>query len=231
MMIVDEQDIDLLEGGQLEPQNMRLLALKRRLRSQAFFRQAKVDEIEAQIKYNSPSVKTLWFGIQFQPDSQASMLYPAFFLIRRLVFAALLIFGPQFAYWQIAILMYFSFAIVLVLLTRSIWKDKLITKMHLVNESIFITLCASQICFFPGAFPEAAKASSLVRGIFIIILVSAFIIFNLVCIVRDALNGWYGLHMKRRQNIIDFRIKNRHKRVLINKRNIQMSKKLDEILR
>lgn len=227
MMIVDENDdLELLEGGNEENAAERVMALKRMFRSRAFFRIAKSEEMEAQIVHDSPSVKTLWYGIRFWPDSQASLLYPGFFLVRRLIYAALVVFGPEFAFWQIILLMYLSFATVLVLVTQTVWQSKLITQMHLVNESVFISLCLAQICFFPGVFIGAAQGSTTFRGILIVVLVSGLIIFNLVCILYDALTEWYRPHMRRRRNIVEFRIKNRHNRVLINQRNIFMAKKL-----
>ena len=61
---------------------------------------AKTEEIESQIKYgNARREKTLWNGLRFSNDTQAVFLYPSIFLLRRVVYALLLVYGPKFAYW------------------------------------------------------------------------------------------------------------------------------------
>ena len=72
------------------------------------------------------------------------------------------------------------------------------------------------IIFFPGVYPEFDVMSSEGRGVFLVILISAFILFNLGVIVYDLVTKWALPVFRRRQNIIEFRVKNRHAKVLIN---------------
>jgi hypothetical protein len=44
------------------------------------------------------------------------MLYPFLFLSRRVLFAALLVYGPEFAVWQIQLIMYTGLGMILLII-------------------------------------------------------------------------------------------------------------------
>ena len=89
------------------------------IRVKAFFNEAQVDEVYTQIEYDWTSQKTLWYGLRFSVHSQIALLYPFLFLARRLLFAALLVYGTEFALWQIYLIMYTGFGMMWLLLSYS----------------------------------------------------------------------------------------------------------------
>ena len=150
-------------------------------------------------------------------------------MARRVLFAALLVFGPDFAVWQIQLVMYSSFAVLLFLLTHGIWKEQLVKRMHIVNEIVLIFLCLFLIQSTPGVYPDFNRGNVPVRAYLVIVLVTAYIVFNLVTILYDLYHHWLKLHCIRRSNIITFRVKYRHNLKLLNQRNYMMAKRLREL--
>ena len=124
------------------------------LKTKAFFNEARVQEVEAQIKFDWRRSQTLWYGLRFSPRSQIVFFYPAWFCLRRILFAIILVYGPANhpSIWSIHLLIVMSLMELAFLVTYKPWKESHINKLAVANELIFLLICTCLLLLAPGAY-------------------------------------------------------------------------------
>ena len=140
-------------------------------------------------------------------------------MLRRVLFALLLVYGPEFSVWQIQLVLYTGLATLVFVLVYRPWKERMIWIQHVVNETIFVLLCLYLVLSTPGVYQDFNRMFESTTGELIIVTVCLYICFNLLVILADLYWNSWRLHCIRRENIKSFRETNRHLTVLINQRN------------
>lgn len=173
----------------------------------------------------------MWLGLRFSYHNQIVLFYPCWFLLRRLLYAALLVFGPKFSVWQIQLIMYSSFATILFIFGYGPWKSKLIKVQHVCNELVLVAMCMLLIFTSPGFNEDLYKLFRDAIGDTVVVFIAIYVLLNLLLIVGDLCWNWIRLHCIRRKRIIDYRAQHRHSLNLINSRNRKKNKILKDALK
>ena len=129
---------------------------------------------------------TIFYGLKRNHPLNASVVHPLLFLLRRILFAIIIVGVSQERMLISAFMMlYMTLAMLLIAATALPWTNMLINGQHIVNECVFYTICAS-IVALTGAITEVKQSTLL--GWMLVGLVSMLIIFNLVVVTYDMLS-------------------------------------------
>ena len=158
----------------------------------------------------SPYYQTLYSGLRRNHEHGASSLYPLLYVLRRIVYAMVIVFliEENMPLFGTLILTISSLMMLAFTAMESPWESSALNYQELVNEFIFYTLCVSLVCF-ADVLNDTDQA--LLLGWLMIGLVFVLITFNCVLIISDSLFF---------SRLLWIRCKNRRKarRVKINKR-------------
>ena len=142
-------------------------------------RQAKLRVmLESQIKTNQ-NYSTLFFGLKKNHPHAVALVHPISFLIRRLIYAALIVFMHELPFFVTVILLCLSLALLCFLCVEHQWESALINWQHIVNEVGFY-ICLVLI-FYLSSFGTINMAQSNAIGWTIIGLVITIMIFDVFC--------------------------------------------------
>ena len=116
----------------------------------------------------------------------AAVIYPLFFVLRRLLYAFIIVFmvGEVKAFFGALMLTLTSLVMLLFVALERQWETSLLNCQHLTNETIFYMVCVSLMCF-TGLLTDTNQSTTL--GWLLIELIFAMVIYNTVIILYDLL--------------------------------------------
>ena len=166
------------------------------LSTEAYYRVA----LESQVECN-PRYKTLFYGLKKNHPRNVAVAYPIMFLLRRILYAAVILFTLKVPFLGVITLMLACLGVLAFVLSETQWEDSIINQQHIVNEiALYIVLC--HVVIFCGLTPTAASAS--IVGWSTIGVLLTTIIYNiaviLYCSIRYLKLG--SLRLYRRRDLI-----------------------------
>ena len=115
----------------------------------------------------------------------ASVVHPLFFMLRRVLFAVLIVtISSKHTLIASFLMLYMTLAMLIIAATGLPWTVSLINSQHIVNEMVFYIVCASLVTF-SGATTDVHQLSTL--GWLLVGLIMLFCLFNVLVIVYDNL--------------------------------------------
>ena len=143
----------------------------------------------------SARYKTLFYGLRINHPHSANIVHPMVFLIRRVIYSAIVIFMLTLPLIAAYLLCVMSIFLVAFTISEKQWNDSVMLKMHLVNE---IALYVILLMAIVSSLPLHTAAVSPV-GWSIIALTMSTLLFNVFVIV--ILTSQHGrLYLKRIRN-------------------------------
>ena len=139
--------------------------------------------VEAQIRIKLESLakpseryRTLFYGLKRNHPHSAAVVHPLIFLIRRILYSAIVLFMIQLSMIGAYILALVCLGMIAFIMVEKQWEDSLIAWQHVINEvALYLLLLAA----ITSALPlPGALISSL--GWFMIVIFLATLIFNIV---------------------------------------------------
>lgn len=175
--------------------------------------------------------KTLFYGLRLNHPHSAHIVHPLVFLVRRVIYSAIVIFMltiPLIAAYLLCMMSLFLIAFTII---EKQWNDQMMLKMHLVNEiSLYLILLIAIV----SSLPLHTEAVSPV-GWSIIALTMSNLLFNVSTIV--ILTSQHGrLYLKRIRNkksnkiVANKRVKKKIKMTIEPSKSLQIDQEADSNL-
>lgn len=121
---------------------------------------------------------TLFSGLKKNHQHSAAVVHPLVFLVRRIVYAAIVLFLLQIPSVAAYLLLWICVGMVAYVIIEQQWEESIIARQHIFNEvALYMILLVALVC----AIPLPALASALL-GWTVISMVLATMLFNLVII-------------------------------------------------
>ena len=139
--------------------------------------------VDAQIRLKLESLarpsdryRTLFYGLKRNHPHSAAVVHPLIFLIRRIVYSAIVLFMIKLSMIGAYILALICLGMIAFIIVEKQWEDSLIAWQHVVNEvGLYLILLAALACALPLS---GVLVSPL--GWYMIAVFLATLIFNLV---------------------------------------------------
>ena len=117
--------------------------------------------------------RTLFYGLKLNHAHMATVTHPLFYLVRRIIFSALLIYGLQRPFLTINMLALVSILSAAFVITEAPWESPLITKQHLLNEAtLYLTILTLFICANFQLAPLTTSAGMVIGTGWVLILIN-----------------------------------------------------------
>lgn len=136
--------------------------------------------------------KTLYYGLKKNHERNAAVVHPLMFMIRRIVFALVIVFMDEIMYWGVLVVMFSCLLMLAYVLHEQQWQDRIINRQHTFNEIITYILCVLLLLY--SNFVEAKTRDML--GFVLIGICFLFVIVNTIIIIIYSL-GIMWTYIKR----------------------------------
>ena len=145
-----------------------------------------VDKAESSA-YSLPKwCQTLQFGLDKEGNSSVSLAYPFTFMVRRIVYAVIILACSNANVIFGAYILLLSCVLALTLLTKyNLWELQLINAQHIMNEASLYLMVAA-IMAFSGAVTDSRQASAF--GWLFVSFFMSIVIFNVVIIAYETIS-------------------------------------------
>lgn len=154
--------------------------------------------------------RTLFSGLKKNHQHSAAVVHPLMFLVRRIIYAAIVLFLLQIPSVAAYLLCWICVGVVAYVIVEQPWEESLIARQHIVNEvALYLVLLVALVC----AILLPALASTIL-GWTVISVVLATLIYNLVVIA-------YTFVMHCRQNLRVKQYKRRVRRRRVKRKKIK----------
>ena len=147
--------------------------------------EAKIKLILEDTVHINPRFKTIFSGLKKNHAHNVALVHPMSFLIRRVVYAALVIFMFDMPLFVALILLLASHCFLAFVIVEKLWEDSIINQQHLVNE-VALYVCLVLVFLLSGSIVPLKAHKAL--GWTIIGIVLALCLYNSVVIAFLALN-------------------------------------------
>lgn len=107
------------------------------------------------------------------------MIHPLMFLLRRFIYAFVIVFMDEIMHWGVVIVMTCTLMMLAYALSEFQWKDSLINKQHIFNETTIYILCVLLLCF--NNYCSAMMREFL--GVVLICICSIYVVYNTIVII------------------------------------------------
>jgi len=159
---------------------------------------------EAQLKVQLESLvrvsahyRTLFTGLKKNHQHSAAVVYPVIFLIRRIVYAAIVLFLVHIPSVAAYLLCWICVGMIGYILVEQQWEESLISRQHIVNE---IALYLVVLIAFVSSAPLPVVAIGLLGWSLIAIVIST-VVFNILVITYSfCIHGKKTIRNKRRRH-------------------------------
>ena len=131
------------------------------------------------------------------------MMHLTLYLLRRIVYAACLVFWHEWVKIGIGLLMLSSLLMIFILWRDNQWWEQEIRTQHIVNEITLYVICI-QLLVFVDIYNRITALGHLINGVLLVLLVLGNIVYNINVIIRYAYER-YKLYWTRRKNLIEYR--------------------------
>ena len=137
--------------------------------------------LAGQVKTN-PRYQTLFYGLKKNHPHNVALVHPMFFLLRRILFAAVIVFLYDRSFFAVLTLLLISLGILTFAVCEKQWENGLINQQHIFNE-IALYLCLVLLFVFSGTPQIESKFGSTFFGWLLIGFVILFCAYNGVVII------------------------------------------------
>ena len=134
--------------------------------------------VESQVRVNR-RYQTLFYGLKKNHPHNAAIVHPLAFLLRRVIYAVIIIFMFDRPFAGSLILMGMSLAFLCYVLCEAQWEDNLMNQQHIVNE-VVLYICL--VLVFILCDTVVSEYQQKIVGWLLISLIIVTVIYN-VCIV------------------------------------------------
>ena len=141
----------------------------------------------------SKRYETLFLGLRKNHPHNCALVHPLAFLLRRLVFAAIIVFMFHMPFFATMILLVLNFGLLAYAVVERQWEDALTNQQHIVNETVFY-VCLVLLVLFCDVSVD--RDSHQLLGWVLIGLIMALILYNLLVI------GFVTVRFGRRQLLL-----------------------------
>lgn len=123
---------------------------------------------------NNPRYETLFTGLKKNHPHQVALLHPLFFLLRRIIYAAIIIFLYRWPLFSAVALIYLTLLCAGFVINYHHWESSLINQQHIVNEfALYILLLF--VLLSVGVFTDQSE----LQGTIFIGLLLVTMIYNI----------------------------------------------------
>lgn len=129
--------------------------------------------------------KTLHYGLKRNHERHVAVVHPLMFLLRRVVYALVIIFMDDIMVWGVFIVMANCMLMLAYALSENPWQDSLINYQHVLDESTIYVLCLLMLTFSNYVDGETRY----ILGFFFIGICFAYVVYNTIVIIV------YSLHL------------------------------------
>ena len=151
----------------------------------------------------SDRYKTLFYGLKRNHPHSATVVHPLVFLIRRLVYACIVLFCLSVPIIGAYLLSWICVAMIGYIIIEQQWEDSLIARQHIVNEiALYLILTIVIICSIP--LPASAMSP---LGWVLISIVLVTLVFNLAIIAYSSIVHLILYYKRYRSRITNNNIK------------------------
>ena len=168
----------------------------------------------------NPIYKTLFFGLKKNHPKNLALVYPMIYLLRRILFTLLILFGSELPFMSVVIMMLGCVAMLALVHSEQPWDETIINYQHIVNEVVFYLILLI-VLVFCGLNPTSVSGSFL--GWSLIAILFMTLTFNIIIICYLTI---------RRMKLIVLRWNNRYRArqiVAINNQTKAETKKLQHM--
>ena len=119
--------------------------------------------------------KTLYYGLKRNHPHMAAITHPLIFLVRRVIYAAIVLFMINTPIVGIALLAFICVGVIAFVIVEQQWEDTLIAWQHVINEvALYLILMLTLACALPLPLSAVSPIGWLIIG-----LTLSIVTFNL----------------------------------------------------
>ena len=127
--------------------------------------------------------KTLFFGLKHNHERNVAVIHPLMFLMRRIIYALVIVFMDDVMYYGVFIVMMSCLAMLAFALTEKQWNEPIINYQHIFNECTIYIICLLLLCFSNFVTPPVRWFI----GWILIGICFIYVIYNTIVIIYYAL--------------------------------------------